>query len=126
MRSASAPPYSDIAISGPSSTAPSRPVSSGERVCSVELVGERDERRLSAEAGDEVAEHEHAEVARGAQRLDVDGDVAKQPRGRAARRSRRLRSPGWHAASQADVVLLVASLRRWPHGRTTSTSPRCG
>ena len=41
----------------------------------VDLVGQRDERRLRSHAADEVAEHEQAQLARGAQRGQVGGDT---------------------------------------------------
>ena len=75
MRSAIAPPSSAIVTSGTSSTAPSRPVRKAEPGLDVELVGQRDERGLGPEARDEVAEHEQPQVARRAQRLEVDHDA---------------------------------------------------
>ena len=55
-RSAIAPPNSDMATSGMSSTAPRRPVRKAEPRLEVDLERQRDEHRLRAQAGDELAE----------------------------------------------------------------------
>ena len=55
MRSAIAPPYSPAAISGTSSTAAEQAGQEGRAGLRVELVGQRDERRLRPQPGQELA-----------------------------------------------------------------------
>ena len=62
-RSAIAPPRSAAATSGASSTAPRSPTSSARPRLDVHLVGQRDKRRLRAEARQETPDYHEPEVA---------------------------------------------------------------